>query len=166
MKHREYQIARQQPLRLQFSMAWEIGCSPASARRSFQRLCLNVSPLHLMRVLRIAPLIVAVLLTTLFGAYYIKTVRWLLDGGLETGGSSFPRVCYDLRNDIDVIVWRAFPQSRPLAHDGWRLFHYGDAPEGTTAVVYFPSWYLLIRLAAFWGYAVFATSIGGLTKQT
>ncbi len=66
-----------------------------------------------MRTLRTAPLIVAVLLTTLFAGYYIKTVRWMLDGGLETSGASFVRVCYDLRSDIDVIVWRPFPQSGP-----------------------------------------------------
>jgi len=108
-----------------------------------------------MRILRTAPLIVATLLTTLFFGYYLKTVRWMVEGGLETGGASFPRVCWDLRSDIDVIVWRPFPESRPWAHFGWRLFHYGDAPEGTFAVAYFPSWYLLIPLAALWGFGGF-----------
>ncbi len=117
-----------------------------------------------MRTLRTAPLIVAVLLTTLFAGYYIKTVRWMLDGGLETSGASFVRVCYDLRSDIDVIVWRPFPQSGPSVHSGWRLFHYGDAPEGTTAVVYFASWYLLIPLVVFWSFAVFVAR-HGLTKK-
>src|SRR5262245_50038507 len=108
-----------------------------------------------MRVLRKAPLI-AVLLTVLFVGFYVKTVRWMLDGGLQTGGASFVRVCYNLRSDIDVIVWRPFPNSGPSVHAGWRLFHYGDAPEGTTSLVYFPTWYLLIPLAVLWVVAIFA----------
>ena len=108
-----------------------------------------------MRTLRLTPLVAAALLTALFAIYYIKTVRWMVEGGLETGGASFPRVCWNLRSDIDVIVWRLFPESRPRAHSGWRLFHYGDAPEGTIALAYFPSWYLLIPLAALWGFGGF-----------
>ena len=105
-----------------------------------------------MRALRLAPLLVAGLLTALFAFHYIKTVRWMAEGGLETGGASFPQVCWDLRSDIDVIIWRPFPETRPWAHSGWRLFHYGDAPEGTISLAYFPSWYLLIPLAAIWGF--------------
>ena len=111
-----------------------------------------------MRTLRLTPLVAAALLTALFAIYYIKTVRWMVEGGLETGGASFARVCWDLRSDIDVIVWRPFPESRPWAHSGWRLFHYGDAPEGTISLAHFPSWYLLIPLAALWG-------IGGFMKR-
>jgi hypothetical protein len=108
-----------------------------------------------MRTLRLAPLLAAALLTALFATYYFKTVRWMVEGGLEAGAASFPRICWDLRSDIDVIVWRAFPESRQWAHSGWRLFHYGDAPEGTASVAYFPSWYLLIPLAALWGFGGF-----------
>jgi len=108
-----------------------------------------------MRYLRITVLVVVVVLSALFVARYTKTVHWLLDGGLETGSASFARVCFDLRGDIDVVVWRAFPQSRSWAHGGWSLFLYGDAPEGTKAVFYFPSWFLLIPLSAISFYAAF-----------
>jgi len=108
-----------------------------------------------MRTLRLTPLLAAALLTALFAIYYVKKVRRMAEGGLETGGASFPRVCWDLRSDIDVIVWRPFPESRPWAYSGWRLFHYGDAPEGTFALAYFPSWHLLIPLAALWGFGGF-----------
>jgi hypothetical protein len=108
-----------------------------------------------MRTLRLTPLLAAAVLTGLFTIYYVKTVRWMEEGGFETGGASFPRVCWDLRSDIDVIVWRPFPESRPWGHSGWRLFYYGDAPEGTFALAYFPSWYLLVPLAALWGFGGF-----------
>jgi hypothetical protein len=121
------------------------------------QLFLRKATLQQMRALRIAPLIIAVLLTTLFAISYTKTVGSLLPG-LETGGASFPRDCYNLRNDINVIVWKAWPQFKSWAHDGSSLIHYGDAPEGTRAVVYFPSWYLLIPLAAFWGFAILVLS--------
>ncbi len=104
-----------------------------------------------MRALRLTPLLAAALLTALFAFHYIKMVHWMVEGGLETGGASFPRVCWDLRNDIDVIVWRPFPETRRWARSGWQLFHYGDAPEGTISLAYFPSWYLLIPLAGLWG---------------
>ena len=105
-----------------------------------------------MRVLRMTPLIIAALATTFFLACYARTVRELLDAGMEAHGASFPRVCYELRNDIAVIVWKPFPGRESWGDRGWDLFWYGDAPEGTIPIVYFPSWYLLIPLVALWVY--------------
>ena len=110
-----------------------------------------------MRILRAAPLLVAVLLTVLFFIYYAKTVRWCLDGGLEDFGRSFLAVCYDLRDSIQVVVWKPiFPQSQTWVHSGWDLFRYTDTPEGTRPIINFPSWYLLMPLAVLWIYGVFA----------
>jgi hypothetical protein len=100
------------------------------------------------RALSTAPLIVAVLFAALFTAYYAKTVHWMVECGFQTGSTSLAGTCWDLRSEIVAIVWKPFPQSIPWAHPGWRLFHYGDAPEGTHAIVYFPSWRLLLPVVA------------------
>jgi hypothetical protein len=81
-------------------------------------------------------------------------VRGFINHGLETGGANFLRVCFDLRNDVDVVVWKAFPEARPWAHDGLSLMMYTDSPEGTKAMLYFPSWYLLVALFALAIYGV------------
>jgi hypothetical protein len=108
-----------------------------------------------MRKLSITVLVAAILAGVIFAACYTRTVHGLLQGGLETSSSNFLRVCFDLRDDIQVVAWRAFPQASAWAHDGVSLFRYGDAPEGTKAVFYFPSWYLLIPLSAILFYAAF-----------
>jgi hypothetical protein len=116
-----------------------------------------------MRTLSITILVVATALSVLFFARYTKTVHWLVDGGFETNGNSFSRVCFDLRSDINVAVWRALPQARSWAHDGWSLFQYGDVPEGTKSELYFPSWYLLIALSVVFGVGLF--DIVGWSKR-
>src|SRR5690349_14512899 len=103
-----------------------------------------------MRLLRFSPLIVATLFSAGFVICYVSIARSLVKAGLETNGASFQRVCYDLRSDINVVVWRPFPQFEAWATSGWKLFHYGDAPEGTKAIVYFPSWYLFVPIAGLW----------------
>ena len=95
-----------------------------------------------MRTLSAILLIAVAMANVFFISCYSRTVKGLLDGGLETGGHSFAHSCYDLRDDINAVVWRPFPQAKQWLHSGWSLFHYGDAPEGTKAVLYFPSWYL------------------------
>jgi hypothetical protein len=106
------------------------------------------------RVLHKTVLVATLAIGVVFLVSYAIIVRQLLEAGFGTGNRSFPMVCFDLRNDINVVVWKAFPQCRPWAHDGWSLLLYGDAPEGTKAVYYFPSLYVLIPLSAVFGFEV------------
>lgn len=103
----------------------------------------------MQKMTSITILVFAVLASLLLVFCYASTVHELVSGGLDTDGGGLVKDCFALRDEIDVVVWVPLPVTGGWPHSGASLLRYPDPPEGTKAIIYFPSWYLLIPLAGF-----------------
>ena len=84
-----------------------------------------------MRTLRTLLLIPLAVLSAFFLFGYVRAVVWMWEGRDDRG--------IRLLGEPHVCVYRAFTHGHG-ERNGWTPFLLADAPEGTRAVFYFPSW--------------------------